>query len=241
MNLRILDPADMLLLTRSALGRHAALLARPEYGPVKRAFEQLLPDLIGLEPTGAEAAAAATANAVEGRRLDLAHDRLLRGLLTLLDGVQTLADDATAAACADLTSRVFPGGYGMTQRTYTQEAAEGPRALARVTDADRALLAAVALPGGRTAHDVFEAWIAACDALETFEKGRLSGGDAAAVRFVDVRNRFIRAVRGLETQADLCGDADDALLAEIRAAVARAEAREPHAAEAAPAAPPADA
>jgi hypothetical protein len=160
----------------------------------------------------------------EGVAADIEHDRLLRGEYTLLDALEILTGDGRWAALRD---RVFPGGLSMTQRTYAEEAGEAQRAAKRLDEADAAALRSVALPDGRTAFDVFQAWVAAGVALESVEKRRLRLGERVAVeqvRSIDLRNRWIRAVRMLESVVAIRGG-DHPTLAAVREYEAMADRR----------------
>jgi hypothetical protein len=226
MPLKNLSNAEMLLLTRVTLEEHRAAFDAGGQTVVLRALEALLPDLEAIQARPGHDADGALA--AEGAALDGEHDRLLRGLHTWLEVLETLLDAERAAEVARLRGRLFPDGLPMLQRTYTEEAANARAAAGRLDDADRALLRAATLPDGRTAHDVCEAWLRAGAALEQFERRRLAASDDAsdrAVRQFEVRNRWIRVIRALEGLVALAGATSHPLLDAVRIAEARADQR----------------
>jgi hypothetical protein len=191
---------------------------------VLRAFEALLRELEAIELRTDRTTTAALVQ--EGKALDVAHDGLVRGLIALFDA-SALLDPERAHEYARLSEHVFPLGLRTTQRTYADEADEGRRAEGRLDDADRALLRALPLRDGRTAADVFAAWVASCAALDRFERKRLAAEAPAGVtpaQMLDVRNRWIRAVHAFEAQVALSGGTHG-LLDAIRAIEEKADHR----------------
>jgi hypothetical protein len=227
MALRNLSNAQMLLLTRLALGDlRPSLEGNPGLLPVLRALEALLPELLKLQPPATDPEGADLA--AEGKAADAVHDRLLRALFMLLEAHEALAEGDRTADIARTRIRLFPDGLRMIQRAYAEEAAEGVLAPGRLDDADHALLRSIPVAGDRTAHDVYTAWTRACGELEQVERKRLAAPDDAVedeVRQFDVRRKWMRAMNGFEAIADLADAADHPLLAALRTYEQKADER----------------
>jgi hypothetical protein len=242
MNLKLLDNGEMHFVVSLAVGEERASLDVPAYELVLDGFDALLPELAAVLPKATSPVAAALVT--EGKRLDADFDRYGRGIHATLDAVGSLLPAAQAARVTGARERLFPEGLRILNTTYAEEGMEGTRAAGRLTDADRALLASFTLPDGTTLWQQVERWFAAAGALREYETRRLAAEqqDAApALRHIDLRNRFIRIVRALETNAELKGDLQHPVLEAVRYYEARAAARATGAAvavEPAPAAEP---
>jgi hypothetical protein len=226
MNLKQMDNGEMHFVVNLATTELRASLDVPGYELVLDGFDALLPDLATVLPKPASPVAAALVG--EGRRLDAEHDRYARGIDATLDAVGPLLPPALAARVTAVRGRLFPEGMRIVNATYAEEGMEGVRAAGRVTDADRALLGSITLPDGTTLWQATERWFDAAAALRDFEKRRLAAEqqDAAPpLRHIDLRNRFIRIVRALETNADLKGEPNHPVLEAVRYYEARAAAR----------------
>lgn len=226
MPLKNLYNDEMLVLTRLVLDElRATLDVNGAYRLVLGKFEEILPDLLAVQPPDNAAWAAVFE---DGRAADATHDRVLRGLFLVLEALEVLASEADAKRLADARGHLFPGGLRMTQRTYAEEAAEAQRAPLRVTADDQALLAAIRLPDGRSGQDLYEEWLESCRALERVERRRLTLDAAQAevvLRQIDVRNRWIRIVRNLESVVELAGADGHAVLSAVSRYEAQADER----------------
>jgi hypothetical protein len=226
MALRSLSNGEMLLLTRLAFeDLKPAFEAEPAYAQILRVFGGLLPELTALQPTAARAHDPSLAE--EGRRLDAEHDRLLRGLFHLLSALAELEPERTGDF-QRLQSHLFPEGLRGVTRTYADQAADTRRVDGRIDEFDKTLLDAIPLPGGRTATDVFDAWVASGAALERFERRRIAADTAdgvSGVRLNDVRNRWIRTVHALEGLVNVMGRGAHPWLDAVRSVERRADGR----------------
>ena len=108
----------------------------------------------------------------EALSLDLRHDRKLRGVFTMLSALAEIADDeAERAKLLSLRDRLIPDGLSGTQATYIDEAGEVSLAEGRLTDASKAYLRSIPIPGGSLA-DVVADWFAAGRSLGDVERRR---------------------------------------------------------------------
>jgi hypothetical protein len=214
---------EMRLFTDLATGDHREHLeADAALGLALAELDALAPQFREINPKEADEELAAIV--ADGLAADAAHDHAMRGLHGLLEVVEAITGDA---AYGRTRVRLFPGGLAMSQKTYAEEAGEAQRARGRVDEADLALLRGIPLPDGRTAFAIFEAWEQAGARLDAVEKRRLRLGErqsAVLVRSVDVRNRWIRAVRMIESVVAIRG-ASNPLLDAIRDAEAKADRR----------------
>jgi hypothetical protein len=226
MKLKLLGNAEMHAVTVRALAEHRASLEdEAAFAPVLAELEELLPDL---ESVLSSTDASAEALAAEGGRLDAEHDRLLRHLFGLLDALAELSEPDMGERLRTVRTRLFPDGLPMLNRPYAEHAREAERAATRLDDADRALLQAIALPGGGSIHDAVLTWMRACEALGAFERRRTDAEESARTlvfRQVVVRNRWIRAIEALQTQVRLRGLDWHPVLCDIDDAVERITAR----------------
>jgi hypothetical protein len=231
----------MALLTAMTLEEHGDDWdADPAYGSIRRQFEALLGELV--PPPPAEQSPAEAKVVAESLEADARHDRYVGGIDRVLDGV-ALLDPAHAAEYGRLRARLFPNGP-RTQGSYAEEAATPRQVGAALDDADRALMRAIPLPGGRTLEHAFDDWMQACRDLESLERRRLDLRLTVApkgTRLVEARNRWIRLVHALDELVAINGGSHR-LLGAVRTyeekADRRASAATDRQADAPPPAPP---
>ena len=152
--------------------------------------------------------------------LDARHDRLARGIDTVLEGNTLLlnADDQTAAALANLRDRLFPNGMSIVNRTYLEEAGEVELARERLDTEDRALLVQVPTMN-ENLQEMVDEWIRTGTELGNLERQRIRAAEAATsaegVSRSDVlaaRNQWIRVVRAILAGLDLAEGLDERTL-----------------------------
>lgn len=140
-------------------------------------------------------------------RLDKRHDRKIRAVYYILNGLAEASDDPNEVM--DLIAardELLPDGLSATKESYLEEAGYIEIAGKRVSASSKALLKKITLTRGVTLWNVVEQWFAAGRELGTLEhqKDRLEanpGGSAA--ESLRARNTWIRVVRHLESTLDL--------------------------------------
>ncbi|MFO0602707.1 MAG: hypothetical protein U0324_06005 [Polyangiales bacterium] len=185
----------------------------------------------------------------EGNALDVGtHDRLVRALFRLCDGLAEAAEGPDEAErLRAMSARVLPQGLATGQQSWIGEAGNAARLEAEL-DGDpafRASLAAIPLPGGRTLLTLVEELVAAGQRLGAIELRRAElrraiaanapaeGDDASAKEGVTLsaaRKAWVDTVetlRGVLRMAQSPVDADvrDAVLSLLDDAEKRADAR----------------
>lgn len=165
-------------------------------------------------------------------RLDKLHDRKIRAVYHLLNGLSEASDDPNEiVAYISARDELLPRGLSATKDSYLEEAGHVEIAGKRVSAASKGLLKKIALPRGKTLWDVVEQWFAAGRELGALEhqKDRLEATPgASASEALRARNTWIRVVRHIESTLELEGLSEeqrDDLLHQIRAAEQDAERR----------------
>ena len=132
-------------------------------------------------------------------KLDVRHDRYVRGPYNVLTGLADLAEsEAEAASYLNLRDTLTPHGLEVVRWSYTDEAGEADLVDSRLTKDDKALLAQIATPKG-TLLDAHKARVKAGRDLGDLEKRRafLEAQASTAATPADViraRNLWIRTV-----------------------------------------------
>lgn len=158
-------------------------------------------------------------------RVDKRHDRKIRAVYYLLNGLAEASDDPNeVAALLAARQELLPKGLGSTKDCYLDEANDVESAAKRVSAASKGLLKKLTIPRG-TVWGLVEAWFAAGRELGQLEhqKDRLEaspGGSAG--EGLKARNVWIRVVRHVESTLELEG-ASEAVVAAILGQVHRAE------------------
>ena len=201
LNLKDLHPRAMLQVTQAwtdADGKRPLL----ERSPVGRA---LLPEVDAAHDALVRAVDVSgredelTEIQEEQARVDLVHDRKLRGAFYALTGFAELTDDpGERAALVAARDQLSPRGLAEAQRTYREEAEEITRLDARLTDDARVLLKRIPAPGGTLWASV-EARVRAAQRLAELEDRRaeLAGADPAT-SLVHARNAWVQVMRALD-------------------------------------------
>lgn len=164
-------------------------------------------------------------------RLDKRHDRKIRAIFYLLNGLAEASDDPNEAA-AFLAARdeLLPKGLSATKESYLDEAGNVELASKRVSASTQGLLKKITLRRS-TLWALVEEWFAAGRELGVLEhqKDRLEakpGGTAGEA--LRARNTWIRIVRHIESTLELEGASDDlasAILHQVRVAEQESERR----------------
>lgn len=165
-------------------------------------------------------------------RLDKRHDRKIRAVYYILNGLAEASDDPNEVM--DLIAardELLPKGLSATKESYLEEAGYVEIAAKRVSASSKALLKKITLTRGVTLWNLVEQWFAAAREIGTLEhqKDRLEsnqGGSAAEA--LRARNTWIRVVRHLESTLELEGVAEKtagAILNQVRLAEQEADKR----------------
>jgi hypothetical protein len=175
--------------------------------------------LLETQPTGNAGKAPPELGALraEQAELDGVHDKKTRGVYHALTAFADLAEDEEqAASYLALRDKLVPPEQGLRviQVSYRQEAGEAALVEQRLTDADRALLKKLPMPGGKLI-DAHEARVEAAQRLGALEDQRAKieakEADASTIKQGDAlraRNGWIKAVRALVSAIDLDEPAD---------------------------------
>jgi hypothetical protein len=180
------------------------------------------------DPTSREVA---TISAKQSR-LDKLHDRKIRALYYILNGLAEASDDPNEVM--DLVAardELLPKGLSATKDSYMEEAGHVEIAAKRVSAASKGLLKKIALPRGVTLWTLVEQWFAAGRELGTLEqqKDRLEANPTGtAAEALRARNTWIRVVRHVESTLELEGvpaSITSAILQQVRLAEQETEKR----------------
>jgi hypothetical protein len=213
--------------TLSALPLVAGLIA-----PIDAAHEGLLT----IQTTHATASVDAELALIQEKqgKLDVRHDRKMRGTIGVLGGLAELADTPEEAqALLDLRDRLCPDGLRGTNKSYDEEAGAAKLLPARLDEASLKLLGKIAIPGGKLS-DAVKSWTGAADELGALEvkkamllKEQASGKGARPADVLRARNQWIRVARALESTLAIAGDEAtiEAILGPLHEAEARADRR----------------
>lgn len=156
------------------------------------------------------------------------HDRKIRASWFVLTGFAEATDDPEeAAAILAVRDDLLPKGTSITKDRYADEAGTVETTDARISDATRAMLKKLPVPGGKL-WGVVEAWFEEGreigrleDQREKLESGGTSAGNGATrADALKARNHWIKVVRHVETAVDLDEASDEvaaAILGPIRA------------------------
>ncbi len=163
-------------------------------------------------------------------RLDRRHDRKIRAVFHLLNGLAEASDDPNEIA--DLLAardELLPKGLSATNESYLEEAGNVELAAKRLSAASRGLLKKIPLPRGITLWTLVEQWFAAGRELGTLEhqKDRLEATPGSlAGNALHARNTWIRVVQHVESTLELERVSETivgAILYQVREAEAYAE------------------
>lgn len=168
------------------------------------------------------------------RSLDDAHDAALVRCWAYLDGVAGMyTDEAQGVAVVVLQQTLMPHGPAIKLRSHADQSKAARAAQAALTPAVEAQLAALNLPGIDLVA-MMRRWIEAGAALAEVDAERaalLGLAEQAGALAADLRARWITAVQGLRTLADLDPGLDAvaqaSLFTDLTAAERHASARLP--------------
>jgi hypothetical protein len=184
-------------------------------------------------------------------KVDVRHDRKIRGKYNVLTGFADLADnEEEAASYLALRDSLTPHGLDVVRWSYTDQAGEAELTERRLTKDEKALLGKLPTPSG-TLLDAHKARVKAGKELGDLEKERVRLESLAPVATtradaVRARNLWIRTVNAFAATLELeegLSDADRERIlgplqrAEQKADRKRASSAEPDPIEATPATP----
>ena len=161
-------------------------------------------------------------------KLDVRHDRNIRGPYNVLTGLADLADDeAEATAYLALRDKLTPHGLEVVRWSYTDEAGEAELVDSRLTKEDKAFLNKLATPNG-TLLDAHKTRVKAGRDLGDLEKKRafLETQASVAAKPADViraRNLWIRTINAFVATLALEENLSDADRERILGPLQRAE------------------
>lgn len=177
-----------------------------------------------------EEAESLNALTMELGRLDLDHDRRVRGIYHLLVGVSEVLDDEELATCyTELRQRLLPSGLNTTLLRYEEQIAAARRSKEILGSSERELLSRVEVPNGQgTLLDQCEAWWTAAECLDEVwqerQQLRRSSGEQVAISgtsaadLLRAKHQWISAMRVLLATLEASSLSDEAqqeLLPEI--------------------------
>jgi hypothetical protein len=117
--------------------------------PLLKKLDQVQADLIGQQVSNTGPSDALKALQAKESDTDAQHDRKLKGLGLVLEGLSLLCDqEAQRTAYEGVHRRLLPDGLSAIRQSYMTEAGNASMAEGRLTIGDRGLLAATPLPQG---------------------------------------------------------------------------------------------
>ena len=161
-------------------------------------------------------------------RVDVRHDRKIRGKYNVLTGFADLAEDeADAASYLALRDSLTPHGLDVVRWSYTDEAGEAELVDSRLTKDEKALLSKLPTPNG-TLMDAHKARVKAGKELGDLEKKRAFLETQASVATtpadaIRARNLWIRTVNAFVATLALEENLSDADREKILGPLERAE------------------
>lgn len=175
-------------------------------------------------PSGSEAAALSD----EMMALDVRHDDLVRAIDGRLESEYYATEDEVLRKIITIVrAAVFASGRNIIQRTYMEEAGEVVMRDARVTAEHHAFLEKLTTYEGRTLEELYVELQAVATKLGELEKRRqqLDKDGALVTKSREARYQWIRAINALIAVLESENVDAGPILADIRAAEAKAERR----------------
>lgn len=141
------------------------------------------------------------------KEIDVEHDDELRGIWAYLWALVYFARTAEEREpFLRLLRLLLPDGLAAVKKSYREEAGQAALAATRLTDADRALLQSLQIPGGRTMLDAVNLWLslgAQLGVLDRERAGEASGEGPTPADALIARNVWIRTIQTVRDVAGL--------------------------------------
>jgi hypothetical protein len=208
--------------------------AHPDYQAMVAvpALAPLVPEITGshhgLYATYFTGPSAVRLKEIQGQQkeLDVDHDELARGLWAYLWAMVYFArTDEDRQVIHRLLALLLPDGLAIVNKSYREEAGQATVIQSQLGEAERATLAGMVLPDGRTMLDVVNRWLSLGVQLGTLDReraGDVAGGTTTPAEALVARNRWIRTMQTVRDVANLVA-ANNAAIREIMARVDAAE------------------
>jgi hypothetical protein len=204
---------------------HQAMVAVPALAP-------LVPEIAGSHH-GLYATYFTGPNAVrlkeiqsQQKELDVDHDDFVRGLWAYCWAMIYLArTDAERQVFHRLLALLLPDGLAVVRKSYREEAGQAALVQSQLGDGDRATLASMVLPDGRTLLDVVNQWLSLgtqLGALDRERAGDVADGTPTPAEALAARNRWIRTMQAVRDVAALVA-VDNPAISEIMVRLDEAE------------------
>lgn len=180
MNLRGIDPDTMLSLTSTWLstgpqGARDVFEKSPRLGHFLDDLEAVKSQLLAAENTLQNENQALAEIRKQENEIDAVHDRKVRGVSFVLDGLIELADDAQQrAAYSTLRSLLIPDGLSFITRSFRAEAGHAEKTASRLDSSpvEAALLKSIPLPNNKTLAGEVKIWLDRAAQLGALEAKR---------------------------------------------------------------------
>ena len=160
------------------------------------------------------------------KALDVDYDDFVRGLWAYLWAMIYFArTDAERKVVHRLLALLLPDGLSVVKKSYREEAGQVDLVQRNLGDEDRAALATMVLPDGRTLLDVVNQWLSLGTQLGTLDReraGDIADGTPAPADALAARYRWIRSLEAVRDVAALVA-ADNPAITEIMAQLDEAE------------------
>jgi len=234
MALRDLTSETMTVISRDWLDpakERPILASLRRVAPLLPDLEQAHRDLLEFQQPAPRVSPEMAALTQRVTELDAQHDRLARGIHTVIAGLIDLTEDTDQADdWRAAQAELFPEGKSITKRSYIDQAGEASRVEARLSDRSRVLLDRLRL-GDRSLLDGVRRWQQAAHELGEAEKERilLAKEDQPKPSVGKVRNTWIGVVNTILAMLDREVDLSEAdrfkVLEPLETALAKAAAR----------------
>jgi hypothetical protein len=229
MALKRLRTEEMVTITSTMVNPehpdHQAMVAVPALAP-------LVPEIIGshhgLYATYFHGPGAVRLKEIQDmqKALDVDHDDFARGLWAYLWAMIYFArTEAERQLFHRLLALLLPDGLAVVKKSYREEAGQVDLVQRQLGDEDRATLASLVLPDGRTLLEVVNQWLSLgtqLGALDRERAGDVADGRPTAADALAARNRWIRTLQAVREVAALVA-ADDPAITAIMARLDEAE------------------
>jgi len=197
-----LDTYEMLQISAEWLDpqspAHKAIVAIPELAPSLKRIDVVHKHLAAnAQPLGDDTRA--TEISVQQGSLDLRHDDIIRGTVSLFNGLYLLLGPEKGADILVLSDIIVPDGLASTQKSYRAEAGQAAQLADRLTPEVRAKTSAIFIgpnPPAHTLTEFLDEWIGIGKQLGAHEdeKARLAPPNRSQATLLAARNKWIRTV-----------------------------------------------
>lgn len=210
MALKRLRTEEMVTITSTLVdpehADHQAMMAVPALAPLVPEIDASHRGLYATYFTGPSAVRLKEIQ-VQQKALDIGHDDIARGLWAYCWAMIYFArTDAERLVIRRLLGALLPDGLAVVKKSYREEAGQTALVGDRLGDDDRATLASMVLPDGRSLLDVVDEWLSLGAQLGALDRERavdIADDAPTPAEALAARNRWIRTVQTVREVAAL--------------------------------------